>query len=102
MTVCFSTAAGVELFPLPWVAGTRSVAYFGVVTTERAIARSLLARQAVLEAEEDALLDALGQCSAELGGNAVVGVEVEADPFGEDGRLRLRAFGTAAKLEPLL
>lgn len=50
------------------------------------------------------LLNLLKEYGQRLGGNAVVGLEVTADPYHErDGvkGLRLDAIGTAAKLEPL-
>jgi hypothetical protein len=96
----------VELHTSPWVCGTRAAAYFGAIDTDLFIAdKGLVDRVEAWTAAEKELLEGLRVKAAALGANAVVGLEVTLDPFaksaeGEPG-LRLRAVGTAARLEPL-
>lgn len=97
---------GIQLFPNPWVAGTRAAAYFGPVSCALFLVEvSAVERPEAWYRVECELLDALRSKIEALGANAGVGLEVTADLWAEDGEgrkgLRLHAVCTAARLEPL-
>lgn len=95
----------VELYLSPWVSGTRAAASFGPIHSEVFVVEELVRdRENEWLLAEEELLDLLARRAECLGANAIVGLELEADPFAEIGvlrGLRLHATGTAAKLEPL-
>lgn len=93
---------GVKLFTESWAAGTRADQYFGTVTVQSWLADAeILDREQEWEKAEMELLEALKDKAAALGANAVVGLEVHADPWaapeGQMG-LGLWAVGIAAHL----
>jgi hypothetical protein len=103
--------ADVELYTSPWVTDTRAAAYFGPVAHEatfrwrphRGGRRHLrcwcwLVEDPAPAAALDEVLDGIRARARALGANAIVGLEVSADPFAGT----LHAVGTAAKLEPLI
>ena len=79
----------VELHTNAWVCGMRAATYFGPVKLEREGGDM---ETMMCEAIDDMQLKAF-----HLGANAVVGVELMADPFERS----VRIIGTAAHLEPL-
>lgn len=95
------------LYTSPWVSGTRAAAYFGPISSYLFVQdKPKGGRRAVWDRAMNELLSNLRDNAFSLGANAVVGLEVSADPFGiskesEEPGLALYAIGTAARLEDL-
>jgi len=97
------TAEDIKIYTSPWVSGTRAAAYFGPVSHELSRVRPTGKKQ-----REKAMLDSfveiltgLRMCVLNMGGNAIVGLELQVDPFIRGNIIYWVATGTAAKLEPL-
>lgn len=72
----------------PWIPGTYAAAYFGPISS--------LVRDHDYERGMTRMFDELERKTARLGGNNVVGMDIEIDPYADPPQFR--AFGTAAKL----
>jgi uncharacterized protein YbjQ (UPF0145 family) len=87
----------VEIYPTPWVAGTKASRYLGPIHA------TVMVRCEVPQCWQAGfrrVITKLQEQSWEMGGNAVVAVEVTLDPFARQG-VRLVACGTATELVPL-
>ena len=97
----------VEVFTSPWVSGTRAAAYFGPISATKFVPNDKDGNSNPDEWQEAQLqvIRDLQDKSLELGGNAVVGVDITANPFFTDTDgvkgLLLEIMGTSAILEPL-
>ena len=94
----------IDLFASPWVSGTRVSQYFGPVAVEGFAADGQDNRNALWLKLFVEVLGTIRVRASELGANAVVAVELTADPFFVKGGLtglRVHVCGTAARLEPL-
>lgn len=97
------TIEDIKIYTSPWVQGTRAAAYFGFVEYELSRARPQNAerRQEIMLKSFIDILTGLRAKVLDLGGNAIVGLEIDADPFVLGDIIHWLARGTAAKLEPL-
>ncbi len=95
----------VEIYLTPWVSGTRSVVQFGPIRSELFLDDGLVDDPMGLGKAEDELLESLRDRARKMGGNAVVGLAITLDPFGEsstgESGMWLRGVGTAVRLDPL-
>lgn len=95
----------VSLHSSPWVSGTRAHSYFGPLNLHVFVADEPVASRA--RRPDRRVRELLADARAEVrerGGNALVGIEVEADPFAEvrsSHGTRVTIMGTVARLEPL-
>lgn len=78
----------------PWVTGTRACGWYDVVELHHAVSGKCW------EDAIDGILNAAADRARDIGGNAVVGVEIFVDPFHEGGAT-IHLKGTIAKLESL-
>ena len=78
----------VGLHVAPWVAGTIATDYFGPI--------GVVVRDGDYERGMNRMFDALEEKTEALGGNNVVGMDIEIDPYADPPQFR--AHGTAAKL----
>jgi len=97
------TAEDIKIYTSPWVSGTRAAAYFGPVSHELSRVRPPGKKQrekAMLEGFVE-ILTGLRVIVLDMGGNAIVGLELQVDPFMSGDSIYWIATGTAAKLELL-
>ena len=88
------------------MSGTRAAAYFGPISAQAFVDNRGDDSGVAWEKAEVEVMDSLRLKTHALGGNAVVGVEVTADPWGTCKKtgatgLVVMAVGTAARLEAL-
>lgn len=77
----------------PWVGGMQVRGWFGPVECDREVIGKSW-EEAVYDLREDA-----AEKAREMGGNAVVGIEIECHPWCAPAKISLK--GTVARLEPL-
>ena len=97
------TAEDIKIYTSPWVSGTRAAAYFGPVTHEITQTRpkNMKQREKVMVGSFVLSLSGLRVRVLDLGGNAIVGLELQVDPFVYGDIIHWVATGTAARLELL-
>lgn len=78
----------------PWVNGTRMQSYWGPLLL------NITVTGASWEEGIDSILEAAAEAARARGCNAVVGIEIECDPYHKNGG-RIELKGTVAQLEPL-
>lgn len=93
----------VGLFASPWVKGFKAIGYFGPLHVHIWLPYEfILDQQKAWTWSLRHVLELLAVHTENIGGNAVVGLEITVDPFHvRDGvkGLRLDAIGTSARLE---
>ncbi len=97
------TAEDIKIYTSPWVSGTRAAAYFGPVSHEFSRVRPPGKKQRekfMLDSFVE-ILTGLRVIVLDMGGNAIVGLELQVDPFIRGNGISWVATGTAAKLEAL-
>lgn len=98
------TIEDIKVYTSPWVSNTRATRYYGPVIKDLRKVRpeDPEKREAlVLESFIEIITD-LRRAVLEIGGNAVVGLELKVDPFVHGDVIWWEAAGTAAQLKPLL
>jgi hypothetical protein len=98
-------AAGVSFYSSPWPGGVRASLYFGPISADVFVPDRTRDRVYRWEAATDEALEVLVEQARVLGANAVVSLQIDLDPFAlspltRESGLRIRATGTAARLEP--
>lgn len=97
------TAEDIKIYTSPWVSGTRAAAYFGPVSHELSRIRPPVKKQrerVMLDSFVE-ILTGLRVLVLDMGGNAIVGLELQVDPFMSGNSIYWKATGTAARLELL-
>ena len=97
------TAEDIKIYTSPWVSGTRAAAYYGPVSNELSRVRpvDVKKREDIMLESFIEILTGLRVIVLDLGGNAIVGLEIQVNPFEYGDRIHWSAQGTAARLELL-
>ncbi len=90
----FMNVSGIHITHHPWMAGMRLTALYGTICIKTKV------QGKSWEEGIDGALEAAAAEVRELGGNALVGMEMHCDPYHSDGG-HIRVIGSSARFEPL-